>query len=276
MSKKKYTKEFLLEALIDLSKRKNTNNLSKEDVDSDKLCPCSATYKRYFGNWSVALGLVGLKTGIITGRPPDEPIVLSKKAIEIINGELLGDGHISSSGSNSSFQHSTANLEYGEFVYKKLNENDVPLLKDKILPTRNNGNDQFHTRSVSNVTFSKMRELWYPLGEKIVPNSIELTPDVCLHWFLGDGSFEHPGGCLLLYTCCFSKEDVYLLADKLVGIGITATLNKDGAYYMIRIWKKSTNDFLDYIGECPVKSYEYKWGVGRWIKKIKKTTNIFS
>lgn len=270
MSDKKYTKEYLIKSLIDLSNRKNSISLSKEDVDCDLLTPSSATYKRYFGNWSVALDQAGLKTGIITGRPQDDPIFLTEKAIEILSGELLGDGHMSSSGSNSGFQHSTANIEYGNFVYNKLKEQNVPLLEPEIIPERNNGKKQFRTRTSCNVSFSELREKWYINGVKVVPKDLELTAEMSLHWFLGDGTLDG-SGVILISTCNFLKEDVDFLVEKLNKLGIKSSVNRDGKYYLVRIWKNSVKDFFNYIGPCPIESYGYKWGKGKWIDY--KTTN---
>lgn len=33
-----------------------------------------------------------------------------------------------------------------------------------------------------------------------------------------------------------------------------------GKHYAITILKKNTPKFLNYIGKCPIKSMEYKWG----------------
>ena len=263
MSEKKFTKEYLINTLIDLAQRKHSNHISKNDVDLDNLCPGSATYKRYFGNWSIALREAGLETGIITGRPQDEPIILSEKAIEVLSGEILGDGHLSSTGSNSCFQHSTANFEYGKYLYDKLNTYGAPLLSHKILKPRGSKNEQFHTRTSCNSTFSVLRRKWYENGIKIVPLDLQLTSEICLHWFLGDGSLERTGA-ILISTCNFSIKDVDLLVEKLNNIGFMATKNKDGKYYIVRIWKHNVLDFLNYIGQCPVMSYGYKWGIGKW------------
>lgn len=95
--------------LVNILKNLNKQNISINEIDKNINVPSSSTFKRYFGSWSNALKCAGLNTGIITGRPQDEEIIINDKVLEIINGELLGDGCLSLSGSyktNANFQHS--------------------------------------------------------------------------------------------------------------------------------------------------------------------------
>lgn len=260
-NEKQFTKGQLIGYLVEFSINNNTINISKKDIDENKLYPSSATFSRYFGSWRKAIQEAGLETGVITGRPQDPSILLNEHALEIINGELLGDGCLSLSGSyksNACFQHSTANINYGEYLYDKLNKESVPLLNKEFLSARN-GKPQFRTRSTTNQFWTELHNKWYNMGIKAVPDDIKLTKETCLHWYLGDGYFEHKTS--KFSTCGFNKDECKMLSKMLTDIGFVANINKrSGGYYVIRFSKYSYQDFLEWIGPCPVKGYEHRWG----------------
>lgn len=256
----KYNKEYLTNYLKNIAIKNNKINISKKDID--KLNgPSSATFKRYFGSWKNAIDAANLKTGIISGRNPDPPIYIPPNCMEIINGELLGDGSIYLSGSyktNACFCHSTANFSYGKYLYKKL-ENDIPLLGAEILKARG-GNKQFRTRTTTNVSWTEIYKKWYINNKKIVPENIKLTKETCLHWYLGDGYFEDKTS--KISTCGFTKDEIDKLSKALTNLGFKAAANKrSGGYYVIRFSKYYYKDFLNWIGNCPVNGYEHRWGI---------------
>jgi len=258
---KKYTKKELARHLIDFSKQSGKTNVSKKDIDNAPLTPSSATYKRYFGSWNKAIQFVDLKMGLITGRPQNKELTINDKAIEVINGELLGDGCISfPNTSNTCFSHSTANIEYGKYLYNKLNILEVKLLNQEFLPSRNGGKPQFRTRSTTNIMWTKLHHKWYTNRRKIIPSDLILTKEVCLHWYLGDGYFEN--GTCKISTCGFSYEENKRLAHMLTVLGFKTTINKrSGGYHVIRLSKYSFQCFLDWIGRCPFSGYEHRWGL---------------
>jgi len=272
MGKRLFTKRELLRKLVEFSKKVNKSRISKTDLDKDKAFPSSATYKRYFGSWSNALKLAKLKSGIITGRPQDKEIIIPDKALDIINGELLGDGSMPLGGeykSNAYFEHSTANIDYGKYLYNKL-KNYVPLLNSSYCPKRNKRcNIQFRTRSRVNIAWTKIRNKWYINGKKIIPNDLILTKEVCLHWYLGDGYSEDK--TCKFSTCGFTKKENEKLCELLLNIGFKSNINKrSGGYYIIRMRRSSSFKFLDWLGPCPAKGYEHRWNIGEKSKLLTK------
>jgi len=252
----KYTKKELIKIL----KQLNLSYVSKSFIDGNENLPSSSTFVRAFGSWSGALESADLNVGRITGRPQDIEIEVSKQAIDIINGELLGDGSLYLSGSyrsNACFSHSTANFHYGQYLYDKLNKLNVPLLPSETLPARNSSKPQFRTRTKTNKYWTKLWSKWYINGQKCVPRDLILTKESCLHWYLGDGYLEK---AVKFSTCNFSIEDISFLVGLLGHCGFKASANKrSGGYYVIRIFKKDSFDFLEWIGDCPTKRYEHKW-----------------
>lgn len=67
---------------------------------------------------------------------------LSKKAIEFINGELLGDGGIYSySKFSARFQYGVSKKEHAEFVRKRLSSFGIKTSKVKTTPMELNGKE---------------------------------------------------------------------------------------------------------------------------------------
>jgi hypothetical protein len=255
---KKFTKEYLVDRLIALADKKDTRHLSKVDADGDPNTPASTTFKRYFGSWTNALRAAGLESGIITGRPQDPPIRVSNEAMEIIEGELLGDGSISHVQTNACFSHATANFCYANFIYDRLVSLNIPLLALETLPARNGGKPQLRTRTSCNIAFTDLRRRWYPKGKKTVPSDLQLTKTMCLHWYLGDGYIEQ--GTVKFSTCGFTEAEVVRLATLLTDLGFRSSRNRrSGGHFVVRMSKGAAFRFLEWLGPCPVEGYGHKW-----------------
>lgn len=257
---KKYSCEELLQKLKEFSKKTGTVYLSKAMVDSADDMPASATFKRYFGSWGKALALAGLKKGIMTGRPQGPPIILTREGLDIIEGELLGDGTLEKASANASFSHSTANWAYSDFLFNSLINSDVFVKSVEFLPPRNNGKPQKRIRTTSNITFTKIRNIWYPNGIKVVPDGLTLNKVKCLHWYLGDGYTD--GKVVMFSTCGFKMSEVEFLAGLLTNLGFKSYCKKrSGGYYIIYICRQDSVKFLEWLGPCPVAGYEHKWRI---------------
>lgn len=238
--------------LLDILKKNFTDVISKSKLDKREDLPGSATYVRYFGSWSNAIKAAGLKSKS-GGKGCDNEYEISEQDACIINGELLGDGSIVWSGANKKsccFSHSTANIEYGKYLYNKLS---FPLLKEEI--TKRDG--QFRTRSKSNIVWNDWRNKWY--GEiKIVPKDLILNSDVILHWYLGDGYLEKGTACFS--TCGFRAEDIDFLVELLNNYGFKCNKNKrSGGYYIIRLSREGSCKLLKEVS-CP-GFYTHKWNL---------------
>jgi len=206
---------------------------------------------------------------------------LSDRAMQWIEGELLGDGCLySKSKYSAQFTYSSKYNEYINYISNTL-------LKFGIRRTgkiyfRENihykiNNIPTHSKESYSYTSKRYAELkplydkWYPEGKKIVPRDIELTSILLRQWYIGDGSLKIGKGArsrIKLSTQCFTINDVEWLIEQLNKLGFKSTRQSRNT---IRISAYSTKDFLNYIGNSPVKCYQYKWsGYNKGFTKIYK------
>ena len=187
---------------------------------------------------------------------------LSKEAIEWFNGESLGDGCFCSQSSYSArFVYGSKYEKYVEYISSKLTFFGIKR-SGKIYKQYHKNSDcsDYYYASCFYVELLPVYKKWYPNGKKIVPRDIELTPLTCRQWYIGDGCLKKPKKQkphIKLATCGFSIPDVEWLVKKLINLGFKAT--RQSFDNVIHISSYSTKTFLDYIGKCPVKCYQYKW-----------------
>jgi hypothetical protein len=192
---------------------------------------------------------------------------------EIIDGELLADGCIyrkrvkNRSCYEYSFIAGSVHREYAKYLYARLQPKlhsrasiktiGIPKRKKSgFLPSR-----PFYSIRFSSVVFKSWYDRWYPNGsiKASVPNDLVLTPVVCLHWFLGDGSISHR--TITLHTDNFEKQYVERLVRGLNSIKIDAKPAREkNKYDVIRLTTSGSSKFLAYIGASPIKEMSYKWG----------------
>ena len=200
---------------------------------------------------------------------------------DAMDGILMSDGNIDLAKSrsknirkqrpiNAKFQMTSKSKEFCEFV-------------SRILPTKfkitgphkatyqNNGISYYYLlRSLNDKYYNDFRDRWYKNGKKIIPNDININPTVILFEYLGDGCLVNPKKerqyCKLC-TYGFEKKNNEIIANGLKRIGIKT---KFAIRNDIIIKKDSVNDFLNWIGDCPVNDYKHKWAYRRYKKYNKR------
>ena len=182
---------------------------------------------------------------------------VSERQMEIIDGEMLGDGCLALGKRNISarLQWNLKKLGHVELLANEFSEFD-PVYK------RRSDRDgwRLHTKVNSDLTTQNFR--WYKDGVKRVPEDVIISPISCFHWYIGDGYLNASGG-IELYTFGFPLSDVELIVSKLSEHGIIAKIleRKGKGYgYYIALGKEQANKFLVFIGHCRVPDYAYKWG----------------
>ena len=191
----------------------------------------------------------------------NEDIILSQKAKDFINGELLGDGTVIQRSIYSAYySHGSKYKEYLEWLIENFQSWGIECMQIRKRECENYIGYYFATHDYP--TFIEFRKRFYPNGKKIIPKNINLSPIVLRQFYIGDGGLiKSKSGkfSIKLYTYGFSIKDVLFLMVKLKELGIETTRQKSN---IIHIGVKSAPKYLDYIGKCPeeIKDiYGYKW-----------------
>ena len=187
----------------------------------------------------------------------------SQEAIEWLNGELLGDGCLGSRYKYSaSFWYGSKYLEYIEYVRDTLKSFGIEQAgKIYKIYHKKFGCYSYHYVSRVYPELLPVYKQWYPEGKKVIPKNLKITPLTLRQHYIGDGCLVHqrPGNgnpYIVLSTCGFLLNDIREYVKKINKLGFKTGIYKSKC---ISISAYSTKDFLEYIGICPVKCYEYKW-----------------
>ncbi|MFW9854155.1 MAG: LAGLIDADG family homing endonuclease [Candidatus Thorarchaeota archaeon] len=147
---------------------------------------------------------------------------------------------------------------------------------------RNNKNSRMiYLTTNSTIQFTNVFKNWYRLYDKgkIVPRSFKMTPNILLHWYIGDGHFS--SNQIALYTLSFSKEDVQFLTSLLKNqVGIHSQIHHkidkrypQNLHWFIVITSKSNIDkFFRYLDGAVGKHLslaqrEFPWKFDMNLKK---------
>jgi len=190
---------------------------------------------------------------------------LSLKAKEWINGELLGDGClIAYKNYSARFSYSSKHLEYIQYISKTLASFGIK--QGGNLRKRYFVKNNYYCYNYQSLAYPELFLIWknwYPGGKKAVPVNLILTPLTTRQWYIGDGTLacypkrKKTRPRITLYTCGFLPCDVQQLIRQLKAIDLI--VNYQLPSNSIAISAYSTKDFLNYIGNCPIACYQYKW-----------------
>ena len=107
-----------------------------------------------------------------------------------------------------------------------------------------------------------IKKIWYPNGKKVVPYNLKLTPVTVRQWYIGDGCLEKNRNSrprIKLATQSFSELENMYLKKILSELGFKITYSP--ANNCLFVSPYSVDNFLAYIGDCPIECYKYKWGI---------------
>lgn len=206
---------------------------------------------------------------------------LTRYEKEILIGELLGDGSITIDKRNTGdclpwYRHSSKFHEYliwlssivpnlrwaddGETIHKQIKRNGGGNVKS------------WHLRSQCHPDLVELKDMFYDSdGNKHIPENLKITSTVLRHWFMGDGSsgyysagtkkgIQRRAWQIIIYTCAFAKDELErIIVPQLAEIGIKSTVTNKPGRHRLRICAESHKAFYEYIGNCPVECYSYKW-----------------
>jgi hypothetical protein len=164
----------------------------------------------------------------------------------IINGSLLGDGHITNQRyGNSAFAKNQCGKheDYLKWHFDKLTPYScsIKYYDNYCLGKKY---DRISFRTKSNLSFAKLREKWYPSGKKIIPQDLKLDPLTIAVWFFDDGSNSIKSRCCKFATYCFTKKECEFLAEELTNFNIKCNISKKN---VIIVKTQSYKELVDLI-----------------------------
>jgi hypothetical protein len=256
------TKKFFIKNYIKL--KKSIKDLSRETRIEESVI------RRYMKKHEISVRSCHEQMNI--SHPPKE-FILTKECMAFFDGLLLGDGSLPlrKGGKSRSYTQGCKHKEYLEYVVARTLKYGItssPILTKwiKDLRCKNYGYHESFLQSHRYKTFELLRERWYDKnGVKHIPKDLIFNPDNILQFYLGDGNFYRE---IILCTNNFPLNDIIFL-QKLFEkyLKIKTRIVKSESGYEIAIKKSDTQKFLKYIGNCPVKCYEYKWQDNESIEK---------
>ena len=248
-----------------MKRYKNKSWLEKQYLDKEQsiyqiadLCNCASSTIWY---WLKKLNIL-IHKGKAIHLAKANHCNLSQEARQWIDGELLGDGCLTSRSKYSArFQYTSKYLEYIQYVSDILKSFGIEQA-GKIRKYYYKEMDcySYQYESLDYEELLPIRNRWYPNNKKIIPKDLKLTPLVLRQEHIGDGNLGHLSNgkpYITLSTCGFSILDVEWLIKKLNELGFKSTRWPNNN--VIHISTHSTKQFLDYIGNCPVNCYQYKF-----------------
>jgi len=214
-------------------------------------------------NWLKKLGVKIRSRSEAQRISQSNHVDLCVELLEVLNGLMLGDGHLSLAKWSSFYQHGSKFRGLLVWLSDELNRYGIRQSGTIYIQRHKKYSVvSFHYVSRCYVELKLIHPKWYrPATEeerkkgkkyiKILPADLKLTPLTCLHWFIGDGYLGKCGKYTNYVSLCtqgFTEKEVYLLVSLLKSLGFKATKHKNKG---IRICVKSTEDFFNYIGPCP-------------------------
>lgn len=196
-------------------------------------------------------------------------IIFSQEFKEILTGLLMGDGslRIHKKGRNPLYTHTDKNLEAIQY-FKQLFENQGIKVSNIWI---NSKNKCYYFQTESLKEFIEFYDLFYPIDSKKRLPNINITPIILKFWYIGDGSIKKQNGTLN-NSCNISNKwgNSFILNQFKSLFSNNSNYYKDeqkncGSFY---IPHKGLIKMLEYIGECPVECYKYKWIIRRCSETI--------
>lgn len=202
--------------------------------------------------------------------------LLAPEQMEIINGSLLGDGHIDRPRHGNSLF--IKNQKPDRLEYLLWHRNKFLPYKSAIKTTSHkrpiwiNGKITEHPTERTSVTFlrtqrscrfSELLLKWYPYGKKVVPEDIKLTPLTIAIWFCDDGTNASRERRISFSTNGFSWEECEFLTCELKKFGFLSHLKgsgkKEGNKPILVIKSHHYTDFISFVSPyIPWDCFSYK------------------
>jgi len=184
----------------------------------------------------------------------------------VITGCLLGDGgmRIYKRGKNPSFNYTDKHLEFITYIKELFERNNIKC--SRVYTSNSTGCFSFQTECLKE--FLPFYDLFY--SDKTKKQMRKVLPDIILDsimlklWYIGDGSIKKQfqtlnNACQI--SCKYNNKLILNQFKVLFHPNCNWYPYKTcGVFY---IPHKGFQKLLDFIGECPINCYKYKWEIKR-------------
>lgn len=206
-------------------------------------------------------------------------VLLTNEFIEILNGEMLGDGGLIRYKNQGSFRESFGfdKMEWAKYLFTYFKNIGISIVGDKIYqrcPSGKSLNISWNLETNNIIELGDFHKKWYikninyniDSGQrfgnrkyiKTIPKDLVLTKNCLLHWYIGDGTVYNNRGCMIHTEGFYYDEVEFLRYRLLIDFNILSSHSKKNTIY---IPFRERVKFLEIIGECPVECYKYKWQI---------------
>jgi uracil-DNA glycosylase len=179
---------------------------------------------------------------------------MSRLALDVVCGTVLGDGHLSAASSYLAFSHSTAQLEYARFKAGLLADLDpveahlevaAAVGAERLYPV-------VHTRTRAHRALRILRHDFYA-DHKVAPAWLahELNERMLAIWFMDDGYLRvRPGGrqpLAEIATVGFDDESIQVLLRGLERLGLRAKASRRRIFFDVATTKRLSTCIAPYV-----------------------------
>ena len=195
------------------------------------------------------------------------PNELNKLQLDVITGNMLGDGSLSyikpkrDVNSHFALVQKDSRIDYVTYIHDllsplsgeiRITKSPCPKMVDKKIihnPDKFCYSCYFHT--IRSPVFTRLRSKWYaeshmPKSRKVVPRDLKLNWRIVAIWMCDDGC--NMNRCIKLSTESFAKDDVDFLIGRMSELGIVShPQHRCDNKYTIYIGAKSYDYFIDSI-----------------------------
>jgi len=180
---------------------------------------------------------------------------LSNRQKEVLIGLLMGDGSADLRSKNVSYQVNMTNRAYLESVKIEMGNLFTPVRK-----IRDSGHSRkpvYQLRSRHLSCLNWIRD-WYSSGEKVFPESIELSPEILRHWYVSDGSLS-TNSLRVSIGVHNERNRLQKLSQYFADEGLPEPEIAEGSSVYLYWNKDDCKKFFDYIGGVPTEGFLWKW-----------------
>lgn len=189
---------------------------------------------------------------------------LSEHGLEVMVGEMLGDGGLTAKSVYSAEFAARSNKKRHRDWLAKILDNEGFAIRtehqqNEAVVGSGMRYDSYRVRTLYYPCLKNVYDAWYtgPTNSdtggsnpsKRVPEDVEITPTVLLHWWLGDGSWCDRDKHARICAHGFTDTGRTRLINALAVEEIEATAQSSGYIY---IRTTSTNRFFTYMADPPV------------------------